>query len=294
MAKRTAIMAIALWFGMAGGIGDRAQGRELLLGDLGADMEVDAARRRLYVSVPSRNQIVVMSTGTYEVIDRITVGPEPRGIDISFDGSLLFVALDGASSVAFLDLETFNFSQVVIGEELGSPRTWDVIEGRPGRVFVSANAGPFGFSYIVMINRHANNTATRVADGRIIWGRPVFAGSPDRAALYVGEGNSPYKLDIFESPFSGPTTGRIILEDDHGSVSGTDKLAVSPDGNIIYTGSGQALRTGSFIQVGRVGAGVPRVSDDGSLVYVAQAPDTISVYETVTYTLVGLSRAEQN
>ena len=94
----------------------------MLLGDLGADMEVDAARQRLYVSVPSRNQIVVISTETYEIIERVTVGPGPRGIDISIDGSLLFVALDGASSVVFLDLETFNFSQVVIGAELGSPR----------------------------------------------------------------------------------------------------------------------------------------------------------------------------
>ena len=290
MAKRTVVMATALWLVMACGVGARAQGPEVLLGDLGADMEVDAARQRLYVSVPSRNQIVVISTETYEIIERVTVGPGPRGIDISIDGSLLFVALDGASSVVFLDLETFNFSQVVIGAELGSPRAWDVIEGRPGRVFASANASSGGISYIVMINRDANNAAIRVADGKIIRARPVFASSPDRASVYVGEGFSPnslYKLDISENPFSSSTVGRIILEDDHGSVYGTHELAVSPDGNIIYTANGQALRTGSFIQVGKVGAGVPRASDDGSLVYVAQAPDTISVYETTTYTLVG-------
>ena len=262
----------------------------LLLGDLGADMEVDAARQRLYVSVPSRNQVVVISTETYEIIERVTVGTGPRGIDISIDGSLLFVALDGGGSVVFLDLETFNFSQVEIGTELGSPRTWDVIEGRPGRVFASANGSSGALSYIVMINRDANNAATRVANGRIIRARPIFAGSPDRAAVYVGEGFSPnslYKLDISDNPSSGPTVGPIILEDDHGSVSGTHELTVSPDGNIIYTASGQALKTGSFSQVGKVGAGVPRVSDDGSLVYVAQAPDTISIYETTTYTLVG-------
>ena len=81
--------------------------------------------------------------------------------------------------------------------------------------------------------------------------------------------------------------GPIILEDEHGSVSGTHELAVSPDGNVIYTASGQALRTDSFIQVGKISPGVPRISDDGSLVYVAQAPDTISVYETSTFTLIG-------
>ena len=262
----------------------------LLLGDLGVDMEVDAARQRLYVSVPGRNQVVVISTETYEIIERVTFGARPRGIDISIDGRLLFVALDGSGSVGFLDLETFNFSEVEIGAELGSPRTWDVIEGRPGRVFVSANPSFHTvFSYIVMIDRDANNAAIRVAGGRIIQYRPVFARSPDRRAVYVGEGSSPrslYKLGISDDPVSGPTVGPIILEDGHSSVSGTHELAVSPDGNIIYTAIGQALTTGSFVQVGTVGWGVPRISDDGSLVYIAQAPDTISVYETATYTLV--------
>ena len=288
MAKRTLITAAALCLGMACGIGARAQGREVLLGGLGADMEVDSARQRLYVFVPSRNQVVVISTETFEIIERVTVGTGPRGIDISVDGSLLFVALDGGGSVVFLDLETFNFSKVEIGTELGNPHTWDVIEGRSGLVFASASNG--SSSYIVMIDRDANNAAIRVANGRFIRDRPIFAGSPDRTALYVGSGytsSSLYKLGITDNPFSGPTVGPIILESNINSVRGTHQLAVSPDGKIIYTASGQALRTGSFIQVGKVGAGVARVSDDGSLVYVAQAPDTISVYETTTYALVG-------
>ena len=289
MKKKTVIVAAALWLGMACGIGARAQGREVLLGGLGADMAVDAARQRLYVSVPSLEQVVVISTETYEIIERITFETEPRRIDISIDGSLLFVALDAFSTVAFVDLETFDFSQVEIYNELGSPRTWDVIEGRPGRVFVSANEGGRS-TYIVMIDRDANNAAIRVANGRSIRARPIFARSPDGTALYVGAGRLPYslyKLDISENPGSGTTAAPIILQGTHGYVSGTDRLALSPDGNIMYTSSGQALSTGSFNQVGKVGAGVPRVSDDGSLVYVAQAPDTISVYETTTYTLVG-------
>ena len=104
MKKKTVFVAAALWLGMACGIGVRAQGREVLLGGLGADMEVDAARQRLYVSVPSSEQVVVISTETYEIIERITFETEPRRIDISIDGSLLFVALDAFSSVAFVDL----------------------------------------------------------------------------------------------------------------------------------------------------------------------------------------------
>ena len=287
MKKKTVIVAAALWLGMACGIGARAQGREVLLDGLGADMAVDAARQRLYVSVPSSEQVVVISTETYEIIERITFDTEPRRIDISIDGSLLFVALDAFSTVAFVDLETFTFSQVVISTELDSPRTWDVIEGRPGRVFVSANPRG-GFSNIVMIDRDANNAAIRVA--RALVDRPIFARSPDGTALYVGSRQSPYalyKLDISENPGSGTTGAPVILQDRYGYVSRTHALALSPDGDIIYTSSGQALRTDSFNQVGIVGAGVPRVSDDGSLVYVAQAPDTISVYETTTYALVG-------
>jgi hypothetical protein len=66
-------------------------------------------------------------------------------------------------------------------------------------------------------------------------------------------------------------------------VSGTDHLEVNPDGARIYLGSGQVLRTGSFIQAGLIGSGVPKLNKDGSLAYVGKEPNIIEIYDTTTF-----------
>jgi len=77
-------------------------------------------------------------------------------------------------------------------------------------------------------------------------------------------------------------TASIILEDNHGSVSGTGAFDLSPDDTRIYLGSGQVLRTSDFSQIGSVGGGVPAVSDDGALVYMG-ASSEIQIWRTDTY-----------
>jgi len=148
-----------------------AQGEIFLqLDDEGFDMTLDAMRQQLYVSVPSQNEVVVISSVSGLITNRIRtdttairealgvgtnvlVGTMPHGIDISLDSSTLFVALNGASSVIYVNLDTLAQEQVIIGTELGDARTWDVIEGTPNRIFASANPGSSGFAYIVMIKR---------------------------------------------------------------------------------------------------------------------------------------------
>jgi hypothetical protein len=270
------------------------------LEDDGFDMELDLAREQLYVSIPNQNEVVVISLVTGQVAARVRlderalvralgsvpevlVGTRPHGLDLSLAGSTLFVALNEASSVVYVDLDTLGLTQVVIGSELGNSKTWDVIEGKPDRIFASANPGSGGLAYIVMIERDAGDAASRVASNRILRARPTFARSPDGQFLYVGTGFSPnslYKLDL--STDAAP----IVLEDDHGSVSGTDQLEVSPDGNRIYLGSGQVLDTSDFVQIGLVGSGIPRLNADGSLAYVADEPGSVEVYETTFFTKV--------
>ncbi|HEY5907367.1 MAG TPA: hypothetical protein VIZ31_04945, partial [Vicinamibacteria bacterium] len=126
-----------------------AQGEILIpLDAAGFDMEFDQPRQRLYVSIPTRNEVVILSSTNGQVVNRVRideealrqtpggdadvlVGTRPHGLDISLDGSLLLVALNQASSVVYVDLETLALTQVVIGTQLGHATTWDVIEGKP-------------------------------------------------------------------------------------------------------------------------------------------------------------------
>lgn len=159
---------------------------EVELGGLGHEFAYDRAGEILYVSVPSLGEIVAIST-----VDRIVVGSQPRGIDLSSDGTELFAALNGAGSVAVVDLATDVITRINIGDELDDPRTWDVVEGQPDRLFVSSNPGSNGFAYIVEVLRDSGNAAQRVASNRIIRAAPVFAVEAAERFLYVGEGFSP-------------------------------------------------------------------------------------------------------
>jgi len=250
---------------------------EIEFGGIGHEMAYDQSRNRIYVTVPSLNEVVYVSTETYEVIDRVVVGSQPRGIDLSNDGTRLFVALNGAGSIAVVDIDTKAVEEIVVGIELGDSRAWDVIEAQTDRLFVTANPGSSGFAYVVQVLLDQGNAASRVADNQIIRAAPVLEVSPDEQFLYVGVGFSPnslYKLDL--SNENAP----IILEDQHGTVSGTDQLEVRPDGMRINTGSGQVLRTGSFVQAGIVSAGIARYGSTQGVFYVAEYNSFNSTTET--------------
>lgn len=244
-------------------------GVQVELGGVGHEMVYDADREQLHVTVPSLNEVVSVSTRSLEVVNRIVVGSRPRGIDLSHDGTRLFVALGEAGAVAVVDLASESVEEIVLGTELEDSRTWDVLEAQPERLFVTANPGSSGFARVVQVRLDRGDETRRVADGRIIRARPELAASPDGRFLYVGEGFSPnslYKLDL------GEEDAPIVLEDDHGDVSGTDDLTVSPDGTRVHTTSGQVLRAGSFVQAGRVSAGLARYGDDPAVFHVAEYP----------------------
>jgi hypothetical protein len=254
----------------------------------GFDFAVDDSRSLVYVSIPSTNQVLAISTLSFAVVGQMSPGGNPHGIDISGDGSTLYVALSGAGSVAVVDLGTFTLSSTLnVGSQLGHPSTWDVAEGMPGEVFVSANPGSGGFAYITRIDRNNGNQATRVAGNRIIRAGPTMRTSPDRTALYIGEGFSPnslYRLDITQP------TAPLVLEDNHGSVSGTQYTALHPLGDRIFLSSGQVLSTGSFNQLGTIGGGYSAISRDGSWAFAVptsfgQGPDRVEVYDTTSLAL---------
>ena len=46
------------------------------------------------------NQVLILSLENFEIVDRIQFQGSPQGIDLSLDGTRLFVALRGAGAVA--------------------------------------------------------------------------------------------------------------------------------------------------------------------------------------------------
>ena len=253
-----------------------------VLVDLGAnahDMELDVARSRLYVSVPSSDKLVVVDTNNWQIVNEVTIAPDPYGVALAIDGTRLFVAKRGAGAVAVLDPDTWTQSEILLTTELDSALTYDVVEAQPDRLYVSANPGSGGLAYIVQVALDQGNSAQRVASNRIIRCNPTFEPSLDQTALYIGECFSPasvYKLDLTQPD------APIVAEDDHGSVGGTGHLETSPDGGRLYLASGQVLETDDLQVVGQIGAGISRFETDPTRIFVAVTPGEIQTWNVST------------
>lgn len=261
------------------------------LGGKGFDMEIDAARNRAYVSVPATNEVLFVSLDTFTVDARVRVGSSPHGLDLSLDGTRLFVALNQAAAVAVVDIDARTVTEIVVGQVMNSSRTYDVVEAEPDRLVVSANPGSGGISYLAEVRLDQQNAVSRIGGTRIIRADPILL--PDRAArrVYVGETFSPNSLYALDLSIAGAP---IVLEDVHGTVSGMTQLALNAAGDRLFTATGMVLRTDSFLQGGMVAAGIPRFGTSDAIVYVAAAPPStgtttvtrVSVHETATFTEV--------
>ncbi|HEX9918056.1 MAG TPA: YncE family protein [Pyrinomonadaceae bacterium] len=77
----------------------------------GEDWVMSADRRRLYVSMPLVNQVAVVDTATWKVVENIDTGAKPVRVRLQADGKYLWVGTDGlndgaAGGVTVIDTAT--------------------------------------------------------------------------------------------------------------------------------------------------------------------------------------------
>jgi len=247
------------------------------------DAVVDAQRRLIYVSLPLQNELAIVSSQTLQVVRRLHMAPGPRGLDISLDGTRLFIARNGATGVTVLNLETLAQTHISAGPLIEDYHTWDVIEAQPNRLFVSASPGSGGFAKIVQILLNQGNAVSVVASNRIIRASPTFEVGPQQTSLYVSEGFSPnslYRLDLQH------VLAPIVAEDDHGAVSGTSLFQPTPDGVSVVLSSGQVLNAQTLDVVSSIQAGIPRLGSSPSVLWTATAPNFIRRYGLPGFSLI--------
>jgi hypothetical protein len=114
------------------------------------DMAYDAGRNLIYASVRSTsalspNSIVAINPDTAAVVRTVAAGSNPGQIDMSDDGSMLFVSLDGSASIKQFNLNDFS---VVREFPTGFPgpgasaiaEDLEVMPGAPNSIAVSVAA----------------------------------------------------------------------------------------------------------------------------------------------------------
>jgi len=251
------------------------------------------------------------------------LGSGPSGVAVSLDGSRMYVANSGSGSVSVIDTTTGKVVDVkpststVDSIKVGSSPSALALSPDGNQLYV-ANTGS---GTVSVIGIDPTNTATYQ---KVIDTNPSVAGvnsisvgsSPSALALgadgslYVANRGSGTVSVIGTDPTNTATYQKVIDTDSNASGvnsisvgSSPSALAVSPDGSRVYvvnSGSGTVsvidtptyrlvdtnptTSTVDSIVVGSSPSSVV-LSADGSLAYVANGGDTISVIDTTTNTV---------
>jgi DNA-binding beta-propeller fold protein YncE len=252
------------------------------------DLAIDDARQLMYGSDQNGGTVHVIAMDTLDVVDTVDVGTQPAGLDISADGNELAVALYGQGEIAFVDLDTLSVTDRVVPEGTFGPNTpYDVLYGRPGRLYSVGNPGSGGFDYV-----HAFDTDLKTEVGRsteIMRAAPRLAMTADHNTLYVSQVTfSPQKIYRFDITTDIPIQ---TAQAPHGPVQ-VDTLCVLPDG-YVYTSRGQVWSADLSTQLGTFPASGTEIECLDSLqrLYVSTGSEIVAIDATNYSKLYGLSLA---
>lgn len=247
------------------------------------DLAADESRQRLYGSDSSGGSIHVISQTTLQVISTVNVGLQPVGLDLSPDGNELAVGLFGAGKIALINLNTLTVTAYLTPTvDVGPNLPYDVVYGRPGRLYSVGNPGSSGFDYV-----HVFDTATRSEVGLssfIIRAAPRLAITADKNSLLIGEpAFSPQQIYRFDVSTDTPT---FVAQGPHGPVA-VNTLAVAPDGSAVYTSWGQVWSGDLSTQLGTFAAFGSEIEYVPSLQRLAVSSDSgITLINAVNYSTV--------
>jgi YVTN family beta-propeller protein len=215
----------------------------VLLSGTYSNFILDPFRDRVYVADSGNGRIIVWNTTTDRLIANVTVGGTPLGMDVSADGSQLYVALTSILSLGIVDLTTLKS----VGSFRLTATPIDVAAGRMGRAYVTTNEY-WGYPRIL-------DTANRKEIGNITAGGQVYGASGgalaritrDRSTLYVGtRGLSPE--DLYK--FSVTSDSVSLLSHAPFNLIGANlgDADVSLDGRFLYVACGGPSGSGYYVQ----------------------------------------------
>lgn len=228
-----------------------------------------------YISNSASNNVSVIDVATNAIVATITVGANPTGIAVSFDGTRVFVANTDSNNVSVIDTAT---NAVIASPTVGNTPGATAVNRAGTRVYV-ANAG----SNSVSVIDTATNSAIAMLPVGI--GPNGIAVNPAGTRVYVANrgSNSVSVIDATNNTVIAPglpvglrPTGIAINRD--GSrlyVSNDDSNSVS----VIDTSSNSVIAT---IAVGDSPTGIA-LSPDSARAYVANFDsNSLSVIDTTS------------
>ncbi len=193
--------------------------------DVYFDLVYDAFRQRLYGSIEDTGEVEVISATTLAVIQTLDLGTYAYGLDMNAAGNQLAVALEADGEIELINLDTLGSDGT-----LTMPGAYDIVYGRPGRLYAVGNA--------------STDEELKVFDtnGQTVVGQSSFDVSlyssltitADKNTVYVGKSQgfrAIYRFDVTtDMPnLTGQTTTEPFLR----------TITALPDGSKVFTSRGE-------------------------------------------------------
>ena len=236
-----------------------------------ADVVLDGTGHA-YASNPRFNEIEVLDTATGALEAPIPVGSRPRGLDLSADGTLLYVADSGAEEISVVDLsqrrEVRRIS-ITSGSRYDYDQPYSIAVGDHGIALVTTTIDlSSGGERMLQVDLAEESVRVRSDFGSLpgrVAGRTVVRATGDRSRIAVLEGVS-----------NGPLRWYTAATDSFGPVAtldgGFSYLAVDQTGARLLLGPGGYVLDGYLRVEGSIpsgGTGVA-ISADGTMGYRVQ------------------------
>lgn len=250
----------------------------------------DLARKLVYVSNPTRGTVDVVSSTTYQVLKSIPI-PLPRGLNLSVDGSKVYVGTD-TQALYVIDTATQRISQryftpvpppIGLGYYASAPE--NPVDTANGRLLLLAmNSGSIQITSWDL----ATNTYQVRSDAPSSFDYGVLARSGDGTKVIlannVSGGVDVALYDSLTDSFKSTTLGYPFA------------VAANADGTQFAVASDQIYVFDSQLnQVSVLPASAPlQYSPDGSRLYVAGflgSVPVVAIFDMQTYKLVGWARS---
>ena len=248
-----------------------------------SDIVRDTTRDRVYCAVPSLNSIVVIDSESLVVLATIFTGSQPNGLDVSPDGSKLYVANQGTTTqgIAVIDLTSLDVTQYIPTTQ--APR--DVAIGN-GTVYTLESSSIR--AYNTTTGAVMSGVLSTYSGGVFVYGGLLDISSDGNTLYYYQTGLSPsswYRINVTAWPAS------LLQQGQFGS-NGQD-MALSADGQSITFASGAPYSINKHqaanptVSMGQMDTGpYPRAvtfSPDGNYIFAVHTDGHIDVWNANTY-----------
>ena len=254
------------------------------------DFALNPGNAELYATTDT--DVLVIDTVSLTQVDSIPLAGAPRGVDVSFDGTRLYVATSTAQQLVVIDLAAR--SPI---DSIPLPTVpYDVEVGTGGFLYVTP-ANSSSRHGIMQVDATTGTLRQEFDEGVSVYAAGLLQTDPDGSMLYFGNrGLSPATLAKFDISNPDPV---LVYRNPHGDLgSNGQDLWVTPDGNYVYfaVGSGNGvsgydiarIRTFDMTIQGALTTGpYPReitTSPDGIFAYAVHTSGHIDVWNTETQT----------